>query len=1164
MAEIKWTPEQEHAITCLDKDILVSAAAGSGKTAVLIERLLRRIKDEDDPLQVNKMLIVTFTEEAANQLKNKIRESLSKAIAADPSNKRLRRQYLLLSSAMVTTIHGFCLNLIKKHYALLGISPNIRVSDPVQSSLLKKQIAEFVIDAYYSSLPGYEDIDDFVAFADNFITLNDSSLSVILLSIYDKLLEYPEGVDYLKKSIDNYESAKNSFKDSIWADTLYGKMKREFSFYEAVLSDACDSFKDGGPFERAYLDKFKRSHEHCNEILHLIDTRSFKELSDSLKKGIFKESGGGGVSKDLQNNEVLFFKDIRKEFRDAVAYYYDEFFSSDESTITETAKLSKKAVSDLYAFIAAFDRKYSKEKKIRGIIDFSDFMHMAYSLLIDNDGEPTELAKKLGEEYDVVCIDEYQDVNKLQDDIFSAISKNTERFMVGDIKQCIYGFRGSQPKIFADYRNDPSIKTIDLNANFRCDEPIIKTANEISSRIFNSYGRTFEYNKNDDLVFAKKSDGTLPVEIIGIDESNVNSDIKVSQARYVALRIKDEIERGVRPSDIAILMRTKTHFEEYENELAKLGIKAKNAEAPDLFVNPDVVLLLSILETIDNPSKDIFLAGALKSPVFNFTLSELAMIRKEFKCTTLYESLVKYVENTEFDKGRHFLNKLKEYRSMMNEPVDKLIWYILNDSGMLIRASNEGNGKKNLMALYNHARTFENGTFKGLYNFIRYINDLIESGGSLPSPKAVQDDVVKIMSIHKSKGLEFETVFLCGTDHLFSSKEKANPILMTQRFGATLKLTDSSGLASYDTIFRKIACIDIEQERDDEEIRVLYVALTRARSKMIITGNLKGKDAYDKVILSSGYTNIGDGYAFSRSPSELKWILMADRSVPVYILDASNITIPSSDGKADSIITKEHHSDEEIRTLAEEYKSKFDFVYPYSEACKIPAKLSVSRLYPEILDEYDSSSNSSSIANATIKKPAFLQKESRSGSDVGTATHLFMQFCSFENIKQGNIQAEIERLAKEGFIDVHTASLISVGSVLKFLKSKTFESLLNAKEINRELRFNVRLDASEFTANYNKTRILEGESVFVQGIIDCLYTDRYGKQIVLDYKTDYFPKEMNKDEAESLIISRHLQQLSYYNSAAKIISGKDVDKVVLYSFSLGKEIEIPKEMLLSL
>ncbi len=1166
MAEINWTPEQEEAIITREKDILVSAAAGSGKTAVLIERLLRRITDKDDPLDVNKMLLVTFTEEAANQLKNKIRDALSKAIAHDPSDKRLRRQYLLLSSATITTIHGFCLNLIKKNYATLALSPNIRVSDPIQSSLLKKQVAEFIIDAYYSSLPGYDDIDDFVSFADNFITLHDSSLSEILLSIYDKLLEYPDGIEFLNHSLMLYDNAENSFETSIWADTLFSKMKREFTFYESVLMDACEAFTDNGPFQKAYLSKFESSYNLCRTIIKLVEDRNIDEVSSTLKSGIFKESGGGGVSKDLQDNEFLFYKDVRKEFRDATEYYYNEFFVSSAQTIKDTAKLSKKAISNLYSFIKAFDNKYSKEKKSRGIIDFSDFMHMAYSLLIDKEGKSTELAIKLGNEYDVVCIDEYQDVNKLQDDIFSAISKNTERFMVGDIKQCIYGFRGSQPKIFADYRNDDQICTIDLNANFRCDSPIIKCANEISSKLFSSYGKTFEYKKTDDLVFGKNKSGDLPVEIIGIDESIAEPDKKGAQARYVAQRIKAEIERGVRPSDIAILMRTKTNFDDYEKELAKLGIKAKNAETPDLFVNPDVILLMCILQTIDNPSKDIYLTGALKSPVYNFTLSELAKIRKAHKGSSLYESLCAYVEANDFKKGQFFLQKLKEYRSMMNEPVDKLIWHILNDSGLLITASDNGNGKKNLMALYNYARNFENGTFKGLYNFIRYINDMIESGGSLPSPKELDDDVVKIMSVHKSKGLEFETVLLCGTEHLFSSKEKSNAILMTQRLGASLKLTDSSGLASYDTIFRKISCIDIDEERDDEEIRVLYVALTRARSKLIITANIKGDEAIKKMQLSSRYINDASGYVFSRSPSEIKWIIMSNKTVPVTLLSANDVPEScdfNTNSENSSQIIPDYKNDE-VLALADEFRTRFEFVYPHKEACKIPAKLSVSRLYPSILDEYDEAVDMNTVTNAVIKKPAFIKNEDRKGSDIGTATHLFMQFCSFENLISNGIENEIKRLTDCAYIDLNTASLISRRAISGFLKSQTFNNLRLAKDVKRELRFNVRLNAADFTENEQKNSELSGESVFVQGIIDCLYTDNNDLLTVLDYKTDFIPKELSEKEAEEMIIERHFQQLSYYAAAAKIITGKCVDRVVLYSFSLGKEIDIPKNKLLTL
>lgn len=1174
--KVTWTPQQSAAIESRASDILVSAGAGSGKTTVLIERLIRKITSNESPLSVNRLLLVTFTNEAAGQLKQKIREAIAAAMAADPSNRHLNNQYLLLPQATVTTIHGFCLELVKKYHAKLGLPPKIKPSDDVQSKLLKRQVADAVVDGYYSSLPGYDDIEDFVSFADNFITLQDSSFTETVISIYDKLSEYPEGIDFLLKSINEYSRAESGLEGTLWAEMLLKVMKREYTYYQRVMEDACEAFDDGGIFAEKWLEYYIKQKKACSSILTCIENKDLNGLKVSLDLTDYNGHTDKKVTdKSLIDDRVQFYKDIRKTIRDESAKYKKQFFASNEETVRYTAELSGKAVSDLHCFLTAFEKRYSYEKKIRGIVDFSDIIRLAYGLLIGNDGKPTAIADEVSSLYDEVCIDEYQDVNKIQDDIFTAISRGNNRYMVGDIKQSIYGFRGSMPEIFAEYRRSDKVSNIDLNANFRCDKPIIDFSNDVCSVLFKNLGHTFEYHYEDDLSCQKNGGDNHPVEVVCISDADYKkSDLSdnvennaTPEIKYVARRIKNEIEKGTRPCDIAVLALTKTSFPALTNELDALGIKAKDADPPDLLKCPEVIVLLCILQAIDNPSKDIQLVGALKSPVFNFSVSDLALVKSTCPEHTFYHSLVRFTEENDFPKGRRFLEKLNEYRSMLNEPVDKLIWHVMYDSGLMYLSSREGgkDAEDRLLAFYDIGRTFESGTFKGLYNFLRSINEIIESEGTLAAPsKKDGDDVVRIMSIHKSKGLEFDTVFLINTGKHFVKKEITKNFLLNGKSGVSLKLTDSTGLVSYTPIYKKIANCGYILERDDENIRCLYVALTRAKRKLITVGTVLSEKSIQTLMLERKYSSYG--YTFSRHDNFLGWIIIANKKVKPQIINALDLFESFENGDTDSTdsIVEEKTADEsDLELLTKMYKERFEYTYPADSAKSIPAKLSVSKLYPAVLDEYDDSADASSVTNAKLKEPEFVSKKSRSGADVGTATHQFMQFCSLEALKNG-IDDEIIRLTDKGFIDPVTASLVSVKDVIAFTETALFNELLSAKELRRELRFNVKLKASAFTEDQDNTMALEGENVLVQGIIDCLFSNPDGTFTVLDYKTDRTDGFKDRESAANMLIDRHKQQLSYYKKAAEIITGKKVSRVLLYSFSLAQAIEIPESQLIPL
>ena len=1168
-----WTDEQIEAITDKSPDILVSAAAGSGKTAVLTERLIRKLTDTVSPVDISRILVVTFTEDAANELKLRIRDAITAAMAEHPSNKHLQRQYLMLPSAKISTIHGFCLDLIKSNYELLGLSPKIRVSDEGQNSLLMQQVADTVIDGYYSALPEYDDIDGFVDFADNFITLQDTSLTARVIDVYKKLQSYPEGIDFLAKSAEGYNLPNGDISSTLWCRELFSHLKRFINYYLEIFDDAIKVLSNYPDISDKYIPSFDSSIDVLRTLLNAVESGSYDKVREQINELSFSRMGSKRGYDD--DDTLKFFKSIRSECSAELKNLKSTYFSFAPEALRSSAITSKDYITKFHRLLSKFDKRFSYEKRKRGIIDFNDMERMAYSLLIHSDGSYTALASEISERYDDVCIDEYQDVNSLQDGIFKSITRGTNRFMVGDIKQSIYGFRGAEPEIFADYRKDDDVKLISLTHNFRSDKTVIDISNEICGNLFKKFGNTVPYDKSDELYFANGSSEMQEPEIVVIESASASdSDTDPdpdenesnAEARYVAKRIKDLVDGGVSPSEIAILLRSaKKEAKLFENALSSYGIDSRNKEQKDLFTNPEVVLLFCILNVIDNPSRDIYLAGALKSPLYNVTLSELAEIRTYSENCTLFDALVKYTEDFSFKKGEHFLTKLDEYRKQANKPVDRLIWHILCDSGLLAHASDNvispKGGKANLMKLYETARSFESGSFKGLYNFIRYINDVLNSDTVLSSPSSADDNgTVQIMTIHKSKGLQFKYVFICGTAKRFNTLDESSDIIIDKDIGTALKLSDESGLATVDTLYRRIAALEIRKKSLEEEIRVLYVALTRAKSKLVIVASAKDVGKLKELSLYKKYLGASSGYVYSKKPNYISWILLSQSSVPTRFINEEELTSPESTNNASEERENADLDEDRVEELAKEFSDRFAFKYPSLEASKIPAKLSVSELYPTILDDFDDSMKLSESKQTRMRVPRFINENEERGAMIGTATHQFMQFCDLDRLKTDGVSAEIKRMSDLGYLIPAVASLVNTYAIKRFIESDLYSLMKDAKTLNRELRFNVHLSASAFTEN--KDTVLNNERVLVQGIIDCLFETADGKTVLLDYKTDYIPKEMSELDAEKTLIDRHVTQLSYYAAACKTIIGKEVDKVVIYSFGLGKAIEIPNDRLI--
>lgn len=1171
MAERQWTEAQREAISCDSPDILVSAAAGSGKTAVLTKRIIDKLTDKEHPADISRMLIVTFTKAAAGELKERIAVALQAAMAENPADKRLKRQYVLLSKAKISTIHGFCLDLVKQNFEKLELSPSVNVSDAAQSALLMEQVADVIIDNYYSALPGYTDIDDFVSFADNFITLQDNGLAQILISLYNKVSSFPRGVHFLADSAEELKKAEESgLFATVWGELVLSHMVSVFRYYKTVLQAACDYF-DTEDYREKYYPAFLHAYTSAAALLSAAEEKDI----ETVKELLFTHTTVAlkPLKKELQTEECLFYRDQRKGLSDAVNRIAEDFFAESHEAITKTAAESRRFIEDLHRFLVSFETKYRYEKRIRGILDFNDLERLACHLLIDEDGTPTPLTDTVSAQYDEIYIDEYQDVNKIQDLIFSAIAQNTDRFMVGDIKQSIYGFRGAEPSLFADYRRDDRVKKIYLRHNFRCDRPIIDFVNRICGVLFTCAGRTVPYDDTDQLVCGKGGDGEHQIEMAVIDSGTKKAaERRLDEANYVAERITALLREGAKPGDIGILLRSASRSSAlYEEALAAKGIPCKNRVTKDLFVNPEVLLVLNLLHIIDNPTRDIYLAGALKSPIYNISLSELAMIRRYRKDGSLFDALRQYTEETGFPKGRYFLDKLTEYRAMASEPVDKLIWHLFSDTDIFALATG-GSGdpsasakRANLLMLYDYARKFESGSFKGLNNFIRYIHDVLDSGAGFDSaPSASEaENAVRIMTIHQSKGLEFPVVFLCDCGASFNDSDKSERVLLDRHYGTTLRLSDTSGLATVDTVFRRAEALGIAAKSRDEEIRVLYVALTRAIHRLIVTGATSKPDKLlTECRLLSEIATPDTAYLFHEQSGYLPWILIAaGREYSPTLITAT----ACDENEASSPITAEIPplDEERIEQLTEEYRRRFAYVYPREAAASLPAKLSVSELYPTILDDYDDAVKLSDTRKRRMRLPRFRQAEQDSAADRGTATHQFMQFCDFGKLKDGDVEGEISRLVQMRYLDSHTASLIDRTMLTRFLESDLYRTLGSASALRRELRFNIRLPAAAFTEDPTSKVALRNDSILVQGIMDCVFTDRDGRLTILDYKTDRIPYEMrgDMDAFKNLLIQRHSEQLSYYRAACTAMMCRPVERILLYAFAIGEAIEVPFDAL---
>ena len=1270
-----WTKQQLEAIVDRGHNLLVSAGAGSGKTAVLTERIIRRLCDNENPAEITRMLVVTFTKAAAAELKARISSALNEQLAHDPANRRLARQLMQLDRAKICTIHSFCLDLLREHFAMLGIPANFRVADDAESKLLRQNLMDELIEDYYTakSIPTEYAIDDFGRLADSLVGIKaDDKLADKLLKLYTLFESYRDSIGFLKNFADELKAdASCDFGESRCGQVTLRIVSERLEYYRGQLADALPDLMNDDVLSRAYLPAIEQDVDYIREVIRLCSNQDYAGLFQQMNSYSAARLGAVRGASD----DVKAIKDKRDRFKKERDKLAKKFFSLTPEKIKQNQQKTADMLLQLYRLLALFDERVKNEKHRRAIVDFTDLERLAYTLLVNTDGRPTDTARSTSELYDEIYIDEYQDVNSVQDAIFAAVSRENNRFMVGDVKQSIYGFRGAEPDIFQSYRQSyahlgdsetvsPSGYTIYLSDNFRCDKEIIEFTNLVSERLFTNATGALPYYPEDGLVHSKSGvEQGIPVKLLivgnsddsdddadsgsdsdenaaesmaydnnSVDDSD-NEDIPTAEAICVANEIKKLLAYGkkddgspIKPCDIAILMRSaKTDSEPFCAVLEAAGIPVYNNLAGDFFENAEILLALCLLNTIDNPGRDIYLAGLLKSQLFEFTLDELILIRRHVDKGSLYDALTAYTIDADFEKGRRFLEFLSRWQDKARRlPVDRLLWqlYLETDLPALVRMGDSTRRRANLYMLYEYARRFESSSFKGLYNFIRYINDLIAKGARLEDAKVYSDasDTVKLMTIHQSKGLEFPVVFICGCAKKFNVRDLNENVVVEPKLGAAVKLLDSTGFARCDTPVRQAISAKLADSLYEEEMRVLYVAMTRARERLYLTGKVaKPQKLIDACRADAARLS---RLTVLRNGGFLRWVLTAiydyesnhtERPYTIELIDQSTLTLPdeagvsvpaagsisgengsrtaadstsgvtgsrtaadSTSGANGSITSVDNTSDDlELDRVIHEH---FDFVYPHKARLKLPAKLSVSELYPTILDDdppaklQPSSFNLTDTSDDGIKKPTvFTSKlplfmsdkaaDAGSAAERGTATHLFMQFCDFDRLDctdklNTRIDDECARLTEQRFITPRIASLINKSQLRGFFQSRIFSEIRASRQVYREYRFNCELPANEFTADPLLASELIGEKILVQGVIDCFFVNSDGDITLLDYKTDYIPRTMPRGDAVELLRSRHQLQLGYYRAACEAVSAKRVSRLVIYAFGLGCEIEL--------
>lgn len=1265
MSEREWTPAQRQAISHRGGDLLVSASAGSGKTATLTARLIELLCSPSSDAEVSEVLAVTFTNAASAEMRSRLFSAASEEVAKDPSNARARRLLSSIDQVQICTMHAFCLTAIRPYFSELGLASDFRLADDTESALLRERAIGDTVSRLFDNK---ESADELSILADTLASPRDeASLDQTLLGVFTSL--EARGVDsaaLLAYATQLEKWAEDDPFSTPFGDVLREKLVSLAGHYERVFSHYT-SLLSGEEQVEKYVPECERLSDICRALRRLAG-QTFPQARECLNSVDFPRLVT--VKSEFQTDESLEFKAHRDAFKKELKVIRDSFFvfGNDEvrTSLSRTAALNR-ALSHV---AASYEARYAELKRERGAVDFSDLERFAHRLFVGKDGAPTAAALRCAQKYRYVFIDEYQDTNRIQDDIFRAISVNAERFMVGDVKQSIYAFRGAEPDVFTslrrEYMAENGGKYIHMSENFRCASNVIRYTNAVSRMMFCHSDTPFDETdeliyarggadcvENSELVLLSKddeersdngdgdisasgqirlSDPAAPGESIHSADVPGETQAALTEAQYVARRIRELIANGkksdgtpITPGDIAILIRSANQRARgFADELEALGIPVSLEAKRDFFADPTVLTVICLLHAVASPELDIYFTGALKSAPFGFSLDDAVRIRIAYPSMPMCASLEKYAEYENDDeltqkcrRANELLASLRCYASLV--PPDAFIRYMSRSLELesTLDAPCRADVRRKLRELRTLARDAQKSGFTTLDTFLSFLDRMMEKGAATESASA--GDAVSIMSVHHAKGLEFPVCFLACAAADFNMRDAKAAVLFDPSFGVCAKLPDRTGLVSCETLPHRIAAENLRRRAVDEEMRVLYVAMTRARDRLIVCASVD--DGKARLRAAQKEAGLYSEYNVRSTGNFLPWLLAPiaageECGVTVLTPDAHelhNIPRMTSDAALSCGTADAGHEATALK-LRDIFRERFDFVYPYEHLKKIPSKLVVSRLYPGILDEEPTDKVLTDvILGDKAPLPRFMSGKSEADSaKIGTATHVFMQFCDFaalagsgtaageagpgmaastdggvpnsvaESLPAASkvrnhttdgpaddktneavarrIDAELARLVQKRFIAKNDADLVDRGQIAAFVTSTLFRRILSARQIWREFRFNAARSAADLTTDPALAEKLRSQctDVIVQGVVDLLFEDADGRYILVDYKTDRLSAAQRHDVslAKAVLRERHRNQLSYYRDILGDMLGQRIDEALIYSLTLADTVDI--------
>ena len=1268
---VTFTKEQQETIDARNASILVSAAAGSGKTAVLVERIIQMVKDPVHPVDIDRLLVVTFTSAAAAQMRERISQALSDAVDEQPENAHLARQLTLIHHAQITTIDSFCLYLIRNHFDEIGLDPDFRVADEGEVRLLKRDVLDEMLEEYFAG--GVESSGDdstaesetdgsFQEIVEYFSPQgNDRRLEEQLLSLYEFAMSYPWPEEWLREHQKDYDVPEGGLDACPWVEELKSYVKTQLSEAAQLLEQALSLCREpDGPY--MYLDTLLEDQERVEELSSAEDFSALYEGFSSLSFGRISSKKDAAVSQEKREQA----KELRGTVKELLTGLKEKYFYASEEAQEERMRACAPLGKELLELTLDFCHRFSEKKRERGILDFHDMEHLALQILIcreDGKLSATRTARQLRETYEEIMIDEYQDSNLVQEYLLLSISGEEDgrynRFMVGDVKQSIYKFRLARPELFMEkfdrYRRletaEPGEaesgeaqgkaagngeireRRIDLKKNFRSRRQVTDSVNEVFSCLMGKDLGGVAYDADAALypgaVFPDPcgaAQDPYRTEVLLCVPGEDGMEEKEREAMAVAGRIRELVGRlpvvdsetkELRParySDMVILLRSPSGWDEtFKKVLETSGIPVYISSRTGYFAATEVQTVLNFLRVLNNPLQDIPLFGVLKSPAAGFSDREIALIRAKKEKGRLYESLCACVQEGQAAekkteeaklcaKAQAFLTLLERFRNYaVYLPIHELIREFLEQTGYLYTASALPGGEQrraNLEMLLSKAESFEKTSYFGLFHFIRYMEqvekyDIDYGEASLQDENA---DTVRIMSIHRSKGLEFPVCFVSGLGKRFNMQDIAKPVIVDMDLGIGLDYVDSALRVKRGTLKKNVMAGKLQRDSLGEELRVLYVAMTRAQEKLILTGGLKAERA-EKLkgeIEKAAVREKDDGtlaegadterllpfFRRSGASSYLDWLLPAWQQTGqrMELVDASRLLAGQMEkeqsreqqleGLKQFLETEPAGAGETEETAAQDaaarLSARLKSGYPHRNLERLYTKTTVSELKKAGMEEAAEEAYHLFEEEEVVPYlPRFVRSEDKMGGAArGSAYHKVLELFPFGSWMEGEkcekedarkkgiskdrkaLEALLDEMREQGRLLPEYREAVSAWRLEAFLKSTLAARMGRADAaglLHKEQPFVLGIPASELGEDFP-----EEETVLIQGIID-VYFEEDGGLVVADYKTDAVT------QAEELV-NRYCVQLDYYARALEQLTRKRVKEKIIYSFALQREI----------